>query len=136
MKDIVIIGQHNSRPKFLGRGRKFLNKERRSCFMNRKWFMLVAGMLLSAMFLTGCATNNDQEPPPPNNDVDLNDNNGVDRNNNGNDLNNNGNDLNNNNGTNDQNLNNDGDMMKDNNTPREDLIEDKLDRNDADNRDR
>jgi len=98
--------------------------------MNKKLLTIIGGTFLSAILMVGCATNNQNPPPPTNknvetpgvNDNNLNDN--LDRNN---DLNNNNNDIN---------TNNDGDMMRDNNTPGEDVIEDKLDRNDKDNRDR
>ncbi len=96
--------------------------------MNKKLLKLIGGSILSAMLLVGCGTD-DQEPPPPadNNNVetpDVNDNNDMNGNN----------DVNN--GNNDINTDNDGDMMEDNNTPGEDAVEDQLDRNDEDNKDR
>lgn len=75
-----------------------------------------------------------------NTDNDLFDNDRNDRNGNLNNFNNNGNNgaglYNNNNRTNDRNTDNDGDMFRDLNTRDEDGLEDRLDLNDGDNRDR
>lgn len=105
--------------------------------MNKKFFSMIAGSALAAVLIAGCGINNNDQEPPPENDVNepgVNDND----NNNGNDMNNNGvngnDNLNNNN--NDINTDNDGDMMKDDNAPGEDLIEDRRDREDPDNKDR
>ncbi|MDN3018012.1 hypothetical protein PH210_17595 [Paenibacillus sp. BSR1-1] len=123
--------------------------------MKKKISLLLSGSILSAMLLglTGCNTNtkNDMNPPPPTNnriDNDL-DNDGVnDRyennlNNRNNNLNNRNNDLNDNNvidrnhfpESEDKNTPTDKDPGKDNNTPREEIIEDDIDRHDADNKD-
>ena len=90
--------------------------------------MLIGGSLLSAMFLAGCA--NDQDPPPDD-DVDIEnpaDENG-DMNSYDNGL------LDDNNGNGDVNTDEDGDMMQDDNEPGEDIIEDQKDMNDEDNKD-
>lgn len=103
--------------------------------MNKKFFSMIAGSALAAVLIAGCGINNNDQEPPPENDVNEP---GVNDNGNGNDMNNNGvngnDNLNNNN--NDINTDNDGDMMKDDNAPGEDLIEDRRDREDPDNKDR
>ncbi|MDQ0413834.1 hypothetical protein [Mesobacillus stamsii] len=101
--------------------------------MKKKLLMLIGGTLLSAMFLAGCATNGDQNPPPDRNVDNPADNNGNMNDNNG--VNNNGVNDPNVPDTPDVNTNNDGDMMRDNNSPGEDAVEDKIDRNDKNNTD-
>ncbi|MGG1679234.1 hypothetical protein ACIFOT_26430 [Neobacillus sp. NRS-1170] len=114
--------------------------------MKKRLLLLFTGSILSAMLLglAGCNNDNDQNPPPPTNnriDNDL-DNDGVnDRYENN--LNNRNNDLNDNNlidrdhypESEDKNRPTDKDPSKDNNTPREEIIEDDIDRNDRDNKD-
>ncbi|MGG3469518.1 hypothetical protein ABES02_18800 [Neobacillus pocheonensis] len=114
--------------------------------MKKRISLLLSGSILSAMLvgLTGCNTNtkNDINPPTPtNNNID-------------NDLDNDGindryeNNLNNRNlrdnnvidrdhypESEDKNRPTDKDPSKDNNTPREEIIEDDIDRHDADNKD-
>lgn len=85
--------------------------------------------MLTLFIFTGCASN--QNPPPPDDSPGVIDKNDV----------NNGtvNDGTGTNGTgtnNDINLDRDKDMMTDNNDPNEEVIEDDLDRKDADNKDR
>lgn len=94
--------------------------------------MLIGGSLLSAMFLAGCA--NDQDPPPEDDMIEnpADDNGDMNGDNNGN-VDDDGmiDDENN-----DINTDNDGDMMEDDNTPGEDAVEDNLDMNDADDKDK
>ncbi|TCN24126.1 hypothetical protein [Mesobacillus foraminis] len=118
-----------------------------------KLLKLLGGSLLSAMLLVGCGTNDDNDPPP-NGDTDVqnpaDDNDGAEinrfDNNNGNNGGNNGNGnnddtngeriFNDNNNNNDTNRDGDGDMFRDNNDRGEDGMEDDLDRNDRDEKDR
>ncbi|WP_223594797.1 hypothetical protein [Neobacillus bataviensis] len=124
--------------------------------MKKKLLLLFTGSILSAMLLglAGCNNDNDQNPPPPTKnriDNDL-DNDGINDRYERNNLNNRNNDLNDNLRNNDMNDNNiidrdnypesedknrptDKDPSKDNNTPREEIIEDDIDRNDRDNKD-
>ncbi|OLS41137.1 hypothetical protein [Bacillus sp. MRMR6] len=120
--------------------------------MKKKLLLLLVGSVLSAMMVTGCNANNDQNPAPPVNDevdtpLDNNgtldgDDNGTNMNNRTNNMNNrnvnNRNDLNNRNTRyqNDINTPNDMDPVRDRNTRGEEMFEDRLDRNDRDNRDR
>ena len=87
--------------------------------MKNKLFALIGCSLLSILLLAGC-NNKVQNPPPPT------DNNGVIHNNGGNG-------VNNKNGLgddhNDINTNNDGNPAVEQSTPREDIIEDKVDMN-------
>lgn len=120
----------------------------------KKLFGLLAGSVLSLGLVAGCNndTRNDLNPPPPqvndNNDTLDRDNNlnnrrdgindGID--NNMNDRYNNdrfNNDLNDNHYSpaEDKNTNTDKDPAKDRNTKQEEIIEDDIDRNDADNKD-
>ncbi|WP_042463388.1 hypothetical protein [Neobacillus dielmonensis] len=120
--------------------------------MKKKLLALLTGTLLSGIMLVGCnngdndTNNNLRTPPQPtvdtpnnnrinNNDLDRNNNNGhmdLDNNDNVNDdgL------IDNNNENNDMNTDTDKDPAKDHNTPREEIIEDDLDANDRDNKDR
>ncbi len=103
-------------------------------YVMKKWLHVVAGVAL-ATALVGC-NNNDKEKTPP-----ANDNNVVPQNENYNngDIDRDGNDELDP-GTKperyDQNRANDKDLNKDENTPKEDIIEDDLDRKDKDNMDR
>ncbi|MCM3586911.1 hypothetical protein M3182_14325 [Mesobacillus maritimus] len=121
--------------------------------MNNKLYKIIGGSALAAMLLTGCGTN-DNDPAPPadgngTNDggtTEINDLNRNDRdnrifNNNrnrDNDLFDNNNNRDNElfNDNNDMNRDNDLDTMRDRNTPGEDVIEDRMDANDRDRRDR
>jgi hypothetical protein len=124
--------------------------------MNNKLLKVIGGSALTAMLLAGCGAN-DNDPPP--NDgagtddgtTEINDLNRNDRDNRifNNNRNTGDNDLfdndrdddnelfdDNNNRNNDRNTDNDFDMGRDRNTPGEDGLEDRLDLNDNDNRDR
>ncbi|WP_053361007.1 hypothetical protein [Bacillus sp. FJAT-27251] len=103
--------------------------------MNKKLLAVIGGTILSASLVTGCGVNNDNNPAPPN-DNDGAEINRYDRDNR---IFNNNNDrgiFDNRDDRYDMNTRNDGDMMRDNNTPGEDLMEDGLDRNDRNDRDR
>jgi hypothetical protein len=105
--------------------------------LNKKLLAVLGGTILTASLVTGCGTDNNDPAPPAddNNGAEINRyddrNNGMFNNNNDRGIfDNDGND------TNDRNTRNDGDMMRDNNDPGEDTIEDRLDMNDRDDRDR
>jgi hypothetical protein len=102
--------------------------------LNKKLLAVIGGTILSASLVTGCGVNNDPAPPADdNNGAEINRNNGDNR------IFNNNNDRGNNNGGGgryDMNTRNDGDIMRDNNTRGEDPMEDRLDMNDRNNRDR
>lgn len=77
--------------------------------MNKKILTMIAGSVLASVLLAGCGVNNRNQEPPPENEVNepgVN-NNEVDRN---------------------------EDLLRDNNTPREDMNEDRLEREENDNR--
>lgn len=112
--------------------------------MKKKLLALLGCSLLLFTVLAGCGVN-DQDPPPENN-VNIDDpmNNGDVNNGNGagngtgtnNGTGTGGGENNGTNGENDINTNNDGDVMRDNNDQGEDMVEDRLDRNDDDNKDK
>lgn len=114
--------------------------------MQKKLLALLGYSLLSVMVVAGCGAN-DQDPPPeddvnvedPMNDGKVNE----DGNNGTNGTNGTGGTggtdngaINGNNGNNDINTDNDGDMMEDHNDRGEDMVEDGLDMNDDDNKDK
>ncbi|MEH7545912.1 MULTISPECIES: hypothetical protein [Bacillaceae] len=115
--------------------------------MKKKLFQLLIGSILSGVVLVGCNNNDDDknapitdnkvrnniQNPADNNLRDDNNDNLIDNNNIDDD------DVNDNDrfrNTNDTNTDTDKDPVKDINTKQEEIIEDDLDRNDRDNRDR
>ena len=109
--------------------------------MTKKLFQLLIGSILSGVVLVGCNNNDDKNAPISDNNIrnDIQnpaDNNLRDDNNDNLIDNNNIDDDNVNDYKNDTNTDTDKDPAKDLNTKPEEIIEDDIDRNDRDNRDR